>query len=185
MKVRYSDRRQWKEKVRVEHIYIDEERYRGYITVTIIDDIPNPLCWKVPEGYRQDLCIADKGYRWIQFYPEGEWYSLIAILDNNLNFIQFYVDLSMPYEVEDGVVVTKDLYLDYFIDWEGNYIELDIDEYEEAVDRGELDKELAQRTMEVFTHVGRAIEAGSFPSPFVKQWLVNYCQSNRDNNKEK
>jgi uncharacterized protein len=174
MKIRYSDRRNWDEKIKFESNYVENEQFTGYITISILEEIQKPLCWKVPEGIHQNLCIADVGYRWIQFYPKDKWYSVIAILDDKLEFVQFYVDLVMPYDVEEGVVVTRDLYLDYFIDWDGNYIELDIDEYQEAMLKGELPQDLAHKAQEVFDQIAREIKEGSFPPAFIKNWVEEY-----------
>jgi len=178
MKIRYSDRRNWKEKVRLESTYFEGQEFTGYITVSTLEQIEKPLFWTVPEGIDKNLCIADVGYRWIQFYLKDEWYSVIAIVDDKLNFVQFYVDLVMPYDVEEGIVVTRDLYLDYFIDWEGNYIELDVDEYQEAMLTGALPQELAHRAMEVFKDIAKGIQEGSFPSPFIKNWVQEYIEKN-------
>ncbi|WP_105620022.1 DUF402 domain-containing protein [Vallitalea okinawensis] len=111
MKRKYLDRYDWNRVLRRRYVekFIDERNYSGYISLLSIDEVKEPLIINVNGD---DLVLADKGIKWLQFLPENANYAMTVMLDKNNKAIQWYFDIIKGSGVEDGRVFFDDLYLD-------------------------------------------------------------------------
>ena len=111
MKRKYLDRHNWERVLSRRYIekFIDEEYYKGYVSLLSIDEVKEPLILDV-NG--ENLVLADKGIKWLQFLPENTNYSLTTMIDKNNKVIQWYFDIIKESGVEEGRVYYDDLYLD-------------------------------------------------------------------------
>jgi predicted RNA-binding protein associated with RNAse of E/G family len=115
---------------------IDSSDYHGYVTLLRLDDVREPLCVR----FGQDLvCIADRGYDWVQHFPDGLPYVLLAAFDAYGELVQWYIDIVGAMGVDErGVPWYEDLYLDIVVSPTGETLLLDVDELDEALSRGEV-----------------------------------------------
>jgi uncharacterized protein len=149
MKRKFSDRANWRRILKKSYacISFDEPQFRGFVTLFRIHELREPL-WKEYGGKR--MCLADRGYLWMQHYPKGEHFVVTTMFDPSGNVVQWYIDVCKTQGVTDQQVPWfDDLFLDIVVLPTGEVMLLDEDELEEALDEGQIterDAELAERT---------------------------------------
>lgn len=115
---------------------IETPEYRGYVSLLHIDEIEEPL-YVVFEEER--VLIADCGYDWLQHFPDGAHYVLLAAFDERGELVQWYIDIIGSMGVDErGIPWYDDLYLDIVISSGGKTLLLDVGELDEALRRGEV-----------------------------------------------
>jgi len=149
MKRKFSDRANWRRILKKSYACIpfDEPQFRGLVTMYRIHELREPL-WKEYNGRR--MCLADKGYLWMQHFPRGEHYVVTTMFDDQGRVVQWYIDICKTQGLtEQRVPWFDDLYLDIVVLPTGEMLLLDEDELEEALDEGHItqrDNALAQKT---------------------------------------
>ncbi|HXR66138.1 MAG TPA: DUF402 domain-containing protein [Ktedonobacteraceae bacterium] len=140
---------------------IDSPDYHGYVTLLRMDEVREPLYVNFGQ---ERVCILDKGYDWVQHFPDGSPYVLLAAFDARGELVQWYIDVVGGTGVDEhGVPWYDDLYLDIVVSPMGETLLLDVDELDEAL---RLDKvtrtqyDFAWRQASVLLD---AIEADLFP----------------------
>lgn len=111
MKRKYLDRHNWNRVLCRRYVekYIDDSNYCGYISLLYIDEVNKPLIINVNGD---DLVLADKGIKWLQFLPKNANHALTIMIDKHNKIIQWYFDIIKGSGVEAGSVFFDDLYLD-------------------------------------------------------------------------
>lgn len=113
--------------------------FEGYASMTKIDKAAARLAYN-KDG--KEICILDDGYVWIQVMPMGKQHSVILMMDENLNMVQWYFDISLENCLdEDGNAYIRDLYLDLILYPDGEMLALDEDELEDALAAGDISRE--------------------------------------------
>lgn len=133
MKIKSADRLDWQRVVTRRFVVqrIDSATYHGYATLLRLDEVREPLY--VDFG-QERVCIADKGYDWVQHFPDGASYVLLAAFDERGELVQWYIDIVGRMGVnEHGVPWYEDLYLDIVISPLGETQLLDVEELDEAL----------------------------------------------------
>ena len=127
--------------------YIRDEFFEGGAGLITFTGIKAPDEVDTPDGRR--LCIADKGYQWLELAPKDKNYVITSMFRGDEIF-QHYVDITLKNEIDDkGNAVFYDLFLDVVI---GDGVEtavIDNEELEEALAEGTISKnefELAEKT---------------------------------------
>lgn len=163
MKKKRADRADWARitKRRFVMKYIDVPDFRGYVSLLCIDAVRDPL---IVNFMGEMVRIADKGYTWVQHFPQEANYTLTSNFDQAGTFVRGYVDICKPAMLDTtGVLWYDDLYLDLDIAPSGKIDILDADELDEALrdgNIGPIDYDIAWR--EVSTLI-TAIEEDLFP----------------------
>lgn len=98
-------------------------------------NIEKPL---IVNNSRDNICIRDNNYEWIEVYPENGKYAITIIFDDNNNLIEWYFDISKNIGIENGIPFEDDLYLDMIITPDGEEIVIDENELLEAKDSGDI-----------------------------------------------
>jgi protein associated with RNAse G/E len=89
------------------------------------------------EGYFEsevahpDLGRVAKGTRSVESFPFGRWYNCFAFYQPCGSFRNYYINVSMPPVIGDGVVEYVDLDIDVLAWPDGRVEVLDLDEFEE------------------------------------------------------
>ncbi|WP_432359917.1 DUF402 domain-containing protein [Sporosarcina sp. UB5] len=133
LKRKYGSRYDWKRIVerRYAEKYISTTQFTGYVTLLDMNEVAKPLYMT----YRgRTVCIANKGYRWLQHFPDGKHFSLTTVFDSTGQIVQWYIDICR----ENGYCPINgpwmdDLFLDLIVLPSGEVIEKDIDELEAAL----------------------------------------------------
>ena len=132
LKRKYGSRYDWKRIVERGYAekYISTSQFTGYVTLLEMKDVAEPL-YMTYEG--KSVCIADKGYSWLQHFPDGKHFSVTTVIDSSNQIVQWYIDICR----ENGYCHTNgpwmdDLFLDLIVLPTGEIIEKDIHEIEVA-----------------------------------------------------
>lgn len=121
--------------------FVSSDIFTGYIGVLEIKAVMEPQVWNY-NG--KDRTVCDKGIKWISILPKDKYYCITAMLDLNEEVIVWYIDMIADQGVEDGIPYFYDLYLDLIVYPDGTIITDDMDELEEAQNKGDISKELYQ-----------------------------------------
>lgn len=138
MKRKFADKENWIRvlKKRFKLTYIDNEDFKGYISAIYIDEVTDPL---KKEVLGRQLLLADKGYLWMQQFPEGKNYALTTMVNDKKEIIQWYFDICREPRINrKGIPYFDDLYLDIVVLPRGELVILDGDELEEALKKGDV-----------------------------------------------
>jgi uncharacterized protein len=163
MKRKPADRRNWERitRSRFAQISLDVSEFHGYVTLFCIDDLREPL-WRMCSG--RLVCLADKGYSWMQHFPKGAHYAITTIFDAQDEIVEWYIDIcNRSYLDEQGRIWYEDLYLDLVVSFVGEVELIDSDELDEALSSGKVssvDYEVAWREA---SGLMTAIEQDMFP----------------------
>jgi uncharacterized protein len=116
-----------------------EENFTGYVTRLDLLEVTSPL-WVNSCGER--VCIADKGYSWLQHFPEDTHYTLTSQWDNTGGLVQWYFDICECHDVDDnGIPYWDDLYLDVIGSPNNIFEILDQDELANALEQKHISLE--------------------------------------------
>lgn len=138
MKRKFSDRANWRRIIRRSYtcLAIETKEFHGLLTFYHIHDLRDAL---YKEYQDRRLCLADKGYLWMQHYPKGEHYVVTTMFDEQGKVIQWYIDICKNQGLtEQKVPWFDDLYLDIVVLPTGEVYLMDEDELEEAFKTGDV-----------------------------------------------
>ena len=119
-------------------IYINDEMFKGYVCDLKLNNIDKPLI--VFDG-KNNICIRDNGYEWIEVYPDKGNYAITIIFDQNKNIIEWYFDIAKKIGIENDIPYEDDLYLDLIITSTGEKRIIDEDELKEALENNDITKD--------------------------------------------
>ena len=119
-------------------IYINDETFKGYVCDLKLNNIDKPLI--VFDG-KNNICIRDNGYEWIEVYPDKGNYAITIIFDQNKNIIEWYFDIAKKIGIENDIPYEDDLYLDLIITSTGEKRIIDEDELKEALENNDITKD--------------------------------------------
>jgi hypothetical protein len=100
------------------------------------------------------------------FYQE--WFDIIELLDASGALLGYYCDVLTPLRKVDGEYYLQDLLLDLWISPDGTCIELDWDEFEEAVRQNLVSEEYQAKSVETLRWMVEETRKGQFPFPFIQ-----------------
>ena len=114
-------------------IRLDNDIFKGYVCLLKFHNVEKPL---IVYNGKDNICIKDNGYEYIEIYPDDCKYVITVIYDNKKNLIEWYFDISKKIGVENEIPYEDDLYLDMVITPDGNKFVIDEDELSEARNSG-------------------------------------------------
>lgn len=133
LKRKYGSRYDWKRitKKTYKETFISTTQFKGYISLFAMNEVLEPLYMKY-EG--RTVCIADKGYSWMQHFPDGKRFSVTTVFNAENQVVQWYIDICKQngYCDVNGPWM-DDLFLDLIVLPTGEVIEKDIEELEVAL----------------------------------------------------
>lgn len=116
-------------------LYHRDEHFRGGIGLITFTGLEKPDLVETPEG---PLCIADKGYQWLELVPEDGHFALTAMFRDDILFQQ-YIDITLLNEVDEkGDAVFSDLLLDVVVLLDGTPRIVDNEELDAALADGAI-----------------------------------------------
>lgn len=141
LKRKYGDRSDWKRVIERKYAqsYVDTNDFTGYITLLNTIKVAAPI--SVRYG-KNDVCIVDDGYLWLQQFPLKKNHSVTTMFDNNGDVVQWYIDICTAIGIENNVPWMDDLFLDIVVLPSGEIIEKDAQELEDALSNRIIDKPL-------------------------------------------
>lgn len=112
--------------------------------------------------------LIESGYYGVLFDLWDQWFNVVKVFDENKRLEGYYSDIRTPPERKEDGYVAEDLFLDYWVDLDGNYMVLDEDEFEEA----QLPIKLKKKTQETSEKLEIMIEEGDYPPSIVEDFDV-------------
>lgn len=134
IKKKNLDRREWYSDTdkKFSCRYVKDDFFEGGLGLVTFTGIKEP---DMVESIWGEVCIADKGYRWLELAPKDKNYVLTAMICEDEIF-QIYVDISLENKIfENGDAEFLDLFLDIVIREDEVRI-LDSEELNEALQEG-------------------------------------------------
>lgn len=123
--------------------------------------LPGPL--RVGEAL-----IYEPGAPIVWFVFPGAWHDVGRFHLADGTFTGYYVNLIAPPDFEGDVWTMYDLCLDLWVDPSGDHAVLDRDEFDEAVDRGWIDRATADRARHELETLVAGIADGNWPPEIVR-----------------
>lgn len=130
----------------------------------------------------RDRVVLEEGADAVWFTFPGRWHDIGRFHLADDTFTGIYANILTPPVIEeDGRVWrTTDLFLDLWLDPEGELAVLDREQFEEAVARGWIDAERAERAREEVRRLERAHREGRWPPEVVEAWTLDRARRSAD-----
>lgn len=162
MRRRHANREEWQRLLsrRFAVRRVDRPDFHGYLSRLSIERVAEPLVVALNGSqYR----LADAGFTWVQYVPDDGRHTLTALLDEQGEVIQWYVDVARRTGVDErGIPWWDDLFLDVVILPDGSIHLLDEEELDEALAAGEISEEDYELARAEAERVMTAIEEDRF-----------------------
>ena len=109
------------------------------------------------------VCIADKGYSWLQHFPDGKHFSVTTVFDSSDQIVQWYIDICREngYCHRNGPWM-DDWFLDLIVLPTGEIIEKDIDEIEAARNSQTITDDEYERAWSEFNRLKKMLATNNF-----------------------
>lgn len=164
MKRKRADRQPWPRILqrRFAMQFIDTEDFTGHVTLLSLDEVREPLWVTFATGER--VCIVDKGYTWLQHFPQDAYHSMTTMFDAQGNIVQHYLDVCLHNGIDaDGVPWFEDLFLDVIVMPSGESMVMDEEELDEALQNGVISQVLYDLAWRETRQLLDQIERDTFP----------------------
>ncbi|MED1947814.1 MULTISPECIES: DUF402 domain-containing protein [Brevibacillus] len=160
MKRKRADRPGWRRVKRLgyQQKWVEALSFSGYTVRLTLDEVSEPAYMSVGD---QTMCVGNRGYVYLQYFPHGQAYAVTKMLDELGNTVQWYIDICRGHgKDENGHIWYDDLYLDIVVLPTGEVYLLDQDELDEALKKGVITSEDYQFATETADLLLRNILAG-------------------------
>jgi len=103
----------------------------------------------------KEVCLSGAGYKWLVYMPMDEYWCMTAFFAPNGELFEWYFDISKGNFVdEEGMPCTDDMYLDLVVvAADGRMVTLDVEELQEALDKGEITVDNYNHAYAVHDHI--------------------------------
>ena len=161
LKRRYGNRPGWKRIIDKDYAqsYMETVEFKGYVSLLKINNVTEPLNVQYKD---KKVCIVDDGYIWLQHFPTDVHHSLTTMFNSKGEVVQWYVDICYRNGIENDVPFMEDLYLDIVVLPDGEIIQLDGDELEEALIKGKISESLYKMAWAENERLFDLIKRGAF-----------------------
>lgn len=140
--------------------YVKVPEFEGVVGLVFLDSVEKPM-WVRHTG--KELCIADNGFQWLQYFPKCKNHTVTAIYDEQGEIVQWYIDICLLNGLEDGNAFMDDLFLDLILLPTGEVFEKDKDEIEAALKVGAISRSQYDMAYREFYRLLEEIQRGGFP----------------------
>jgi len=125
--------------------------------------------------------VVANGYQAVWFILRGKWCDIGKFYDRQGNFTGYYCDIIRPVASllsnQSKTSIITDLFLDLWIDREGNCIVLDEDELNRAIAKHVISAALARQSRRELRKLIQLAKTGSFPA----RWIRTYRPATNSN----
>lgn len=136
------------------------------ITFTERSGVPRPV-------HAGDKVILEPDGPAIWFTFPGLWHDIGRFHLADGTFTGIYTNILTPVHFLDPLTwETTDLFLDHWLDANGESMVLDEDEFEQAITEGWLDSDLEEATRAELERIERSVQAGNWPPRVVEEWTL-------------
>jgi len=117
------------------------------------------------------ITVLGENYTAIWFVFTGKWYDIGKIYNLNNEWTGYYCDIIKPVIRSKDTFEIVDLFLDLWVSPNGSYEIQDEDEFETAVQNGDITTDLAKKARNALTDLIDEVSSGKFPPEFVKEFV--------------
>lgn len=103
-----------------------------------------------------------------KYYPNGEPFNLLVFRDRNGEPLGYYSDIAMPLrKVDDGYELV-DLFLDIWLKPDGTLLELDLDEFQDAIAKDLITEQQQALARTAFERLKEEAKHGLYPQKYMR-----------------
>ena len=123
--------------------------------------------------------VLDDNFATVWFVFTGLWYDVGKVYNLDNEWTGYYCDIMKPVKRSMDVngklecFEITDLFLDLWVNPDGTYQIQDVDEFEDAVQKGVIDSELAGKCWNSLSALIVEVETGKFPPQFVSEYIIS------------
>jgi predicted RNA-binding protein associated with RNAse of E/G family len=139
----------------------------GLSTLTILSEEDSK--WLTERLRSQGLIASNSTVRSLaKFYSYSDHFNLLIFRDQNDIALGYYSDIAMPLrKVEDGYELI-DLFLDIWLKPDGTLIELDMDEFQDAISKDLVTEEQQKAAITAFERLKDEARRGIYPHKYIR-----------------
>ncbi|MGD8867581.1 MAG: DUF402 domain-containing protein [Gemmatimonadales bacterium] len=161
------------------------DRLDVFVQDLVIDESDHKVTLHDPSTLATPLTVEERtiyepGAPIVWYVFPTAWYDIGRFHLRDGTFTGYYVNLITPPHLGARTWTLFDLCLDVWIEPGGDFIVLDQDEFDEAVDNHWLDVTTAERARHELDQVLRALAADRFPPPLVHRYPLKLVRDLRD-----
>lgn len=128
----------------------------------------------------RDRVVSEPGAPIVWYVFPGAWYDIGGFYLMDGTFTGYYVNLITPPDLGERTWTLHDLCLDLWIDPSGDFVVLDQDEFDRAVDNDWIEAAVAERARCQLDQLSLQVAAGRFPPPVMRRYTLNVVRSLRE-----
>jgi predicted RNA-binding protein associated with RNAse of E/G family len=163
--------------IRIEYIrpgkgttfYIEDLVFMDALCLKTFKTLPSEIVSALAQGMVAAGMIAphQKTVTVAKTYFFREHFNVLEFLDEDRNLLGYYSDIGTPLtQTEEGYKMT-DWFLDIWLRPDGSLMELDIDEFEEAISMNLLSSPEVDRARSTFARLIEEAKTGIYPSAYL------------------
>jgi len=125
-------------------------------------ELPRPLM-------AGDEVILEGTFYGISYNFWDQWYNVISVYDEDLEFKGYYSDILTPIQKTWTLVTATDLFLDLFVFPDGRWKVVDEEEFEQALEKGLMDEGIARNARAAIEEISARAKARDWPPDIVNR----------------
>ncbi|MBK9926772.1 MAG: DUF402 domain-containing protein [Anaerolineales bacterium] len=147
--------------------FVSDDQY-GLTTLTILSETDSKSMSErlFSQGF---IKASDIVHSVAKYYSYSEYFNLLVFGDPAGEAIGYYSDMAMPLrKVDDGYEIV-DLFLDIWFKPDGTLLELDFDEFQDAITKGLITKEQQEFALMAFERLKDEAKQGIYPQHYIRK----------------
>jgi predicted RNA-binding protein associated with RNAse of E/G family len=163
--------------IRIEYIrpgkgttfYIEELVFMDALCLKTFKTLPPEIISALAQGMVAEGMIAphQKAVMVAKTYFFKEHFNLLEFRDENRNLLGYYSDIGTPLATTQEGYSMTDWFLDIWLKPDGSLMELDIDEFEEAISKNLLSSQEVDQARSTFARLIEEVKNGIYPHAYL------------------
>jgi predicted RNA-binding protein associated with RNAse of E/G family len=163
--------------IRIEYIrpgkgttfYIEELVFMDALCLKTFKTLPPEIISALAQGMVAEGMIAphQKAVMVAKTYFFKEHFNLLEFGDENRNLLGYYSDIGTPLATTQEGYSMTDWFLDIWLKPDGSLMELDIDEFEEAISKNLLSSQEVDQARSTFARLIEEVKNGIYPHAYL------------------
>jgi len=146
--------------------FVSEDEH-GLTTLSILSDEDSKSLTK--RLLSQDLINPDDVIHSVaKYYSFNEHFNLLVFGGPDSEVLGYYSDIAMPLRKVGSVYEILDLFLDIWLKPDGTLLELDLDEFQDAISKGLVTTEQQEIALIAFERLKTETKQGIYPQRYIR-----------------
>ena len=149
--------------------YFEDLVFMDAVCLKTFKILPPEIVSALAQGMVAEGMIAphQKAVMVAKTYFFKEHFNLLEFRDENRNLLGYYSDIGTPLAKTEAGYSMTDWFLDIWLKPDGSLMELDIDEFEEAISRNLMSSPEVDRARSTFARLIAEAKTGIYPSTYL------------------